>query len=207
MTLSPFLNLIHQLIQANDSYISLNNCIVQQQRTVVTYSQHWNPASASFSESLLLSLSVVSDSLWPHGLQPARLCSPWGFSWQDYWGGLPWPPPGNLPNPGIKSRSPALQVDSYHVNHRGSPRILERVFYPFSRGTSRLRNQTGIELGSPVLQVDSLPAKLPGKLIHMYIHIYAQKSKEGKELFCSWLGLLLWNPDKVEIDKLGFMKR
>ena len=29
-----------------------------------------------------------------------------------YWRGLPCPPPGNLPNPGIKPRSPALQVDS-----------------------------------------------------------------------------------------------
>jgi len=30
------------------------------------------------------------------------------FSRQEYWGGLPFPSPGDLPNPGIKSRSPAL---------------------------------------------------------------------------------------------------
>ena len=35
-----------------------------------------------------------------------------GFSREEYWGGLPCPPPGDLPNPGIKPRSPALQVDS-----------------------------------------------------------------------------------------------
>ena len=38
-----------------------------------------------------------------------------GFSRQEYWSGLPFPPPGDLPNPGIKSTSPvspALQVDS-----------------------------------------------------------------------------------------------
>ena len=35
-----------------------------------------------------------------------------GFSRQSYWSGLPCPPPGNLPNPGIKLRSFALQVDS-----------------------------------------------------------------------------------------------
>ena len=33
------------------------------------------------------------------------------FSRPEYWNGLPFPSPGNLPNPGIKSRSPALQAD------------------------------------------------------------------------------------------------
>ena len=31
-----------------------------------------------------------------------------GFSRQEYWGGLPFPSPGHLPNPGIQPRSPAL---------------------------------------------------------------------------------------------------
>ena len=35
-----------------------------------------------------------------------------GFSRQEYWSGLPCPPPGDLPNPGAKRRSPALQVDT-----------------------------------------------------------------------------------------------
>ena len=35
-----------------------------------------------------------------------------GFPRQEYWSGLPCPPPGDLPNSGIKPRSPALQVDS-----------------------------------------------------------------------------------------------
>ena len=30
----------------------------------------------------------------------------------EYWSGLPFPSPGNLPNPGIEPRSPELQVDS-----------------------------------------------------------------------------------------------
>ena len=34
------------------------------------------------------------------------------FSRQEYWSGLPCPPPGDLPNPGIELRSPALQEDS-----------------------------------------------------------------------------------------------
>ena len=60
----------------------------------------------------VLSRSVVPDSLQPHGLQPAWLLCPWGFSSQEYWSGLPCPPPGDLPNPGIKPRSPMLQADS-----------------------------------------------------------------------------------------------
>ena len=35
-----------------------------------------------------------------------------GFSRQKYWNGLPFPSPEDLPNPGIKPRSPALQADS-----------------------------------------------------------------------------------------------
>ena len=35
-----------------------------------------------------------------------------GFSRQEYWSGLPCPPPGDLSNPGIKPGSPALQADS-----------------------------------------------------------------------------------------------
>ena len=35
-----------------------------------------------------------------------------GFSRQEHWGGLPFPSPGDIPNPGIEPRSPALQADS-----------------------------------------------------------------------------------------------
>ena len=35
-----------------------------------------------------------------------------GFPRQEYWSGLPFPPPEDLPDPGIEPRSPALQVDS-----------------------------------------------------------------------------------------------
>ena len=38
---------------------------------------------------------------------------PMEFSRQEYWSGLPFPPPGDLPNSGIKPGSPALQVDFF----------------------------------------------------------------------------------------------
>ena len=37
---------------------------------------------------------------------------PWRFSRQEYWSGLPCPPPGDLPKPEIEPRYPASQVDS-----------------------------------------------------------------------------------------------
>ena len=46
-----------------------------------------------------------------------------GFSRQEYWSGLPFPPPGDLPDPEIKPVYPALQVDSFLLSHWGSPII------------------------------------------------------------------------------------
>ena len=66
-----------------------------------------------------------------HASLVAQLClTPWGckknpsvhgmFSRQEYWTGLPFPPPGDLPKPGIQSKSPvspALQADSLSLSH------------------------------------------------------------------------------------------
>ena len=52
-----------------------------------------------------------------------------GFSWQEYWSELPFPPPGDLPDPGIEPLSPdfsALQVDSLPLSHLGSPGSCDR---------------------------------------------------------------------------------
>ena len=73
---------------------------------------------------------LVSDS---HSFGPT-LCDPMdcslqaplsmGFSKQEYWSGLPFPSPGNLLNPGIEPRSPALQAYSLpSLSYQGSPQI------------------------------------------------------------------------------------
>ena len=136
---------------------------------------------------IILSLSLVAKSCptlattWTVACQASLSM---GFSRQEYWGGLPFPSPGDLPHPGIEPRSPALQVDSlpaeppgkpkntgvgslsllqgifptqgsnpglphwgwilYQLSHKGSPRILEWVAYPFSRGSSWPRNRTRV---------------------------------------------------------------
>ena len=91
----------------------------------------------------VLSRSVVSDSVRPHGLQPARLLCPWGFSRQEHWSGLPCPPPWDPPNPGIEPRSPALQADSLPPEPPGKPKNTGVGSYPFSSGSSQPRDQTG----------------------------------------------------------------
>ena len=56
-------------------------------------------------------------TLWPVAHQaPLSM----GFSRQEYWSGLPCPPPGDLPDPGIKPGSPALQADSLLLSHQGA---------------------------------------------------------------------------------------
>ena len=47
-----------------------------------------------------------------------------GFSRQEYWSGLPFPSPGDLPNPGIKPRSPTLQRDSLPSEPSEKPRYI-----------------------------------------------------------------------------------
>ena len=52
------------------------------------------------------------------------------FSRQECWSGLPFPSPGNFPDPGIEPRSPTLQAESLSAEPQGSPRIQEWVAYP-----------------------------------------------------------------------------
>ena len=67
------------------------------------------------SESETVSHSVLSSSLLSHGLQPLSI----RFSRQEYWGGQPFPSPGDLPSPGIEPGSPALQAVSLPTELQG----------------------------------------------------------------------------------------
>ena len=46
-----------------------------------------------------------------------------GFSRQEYWNGLPFPSPGDLPDPGIEPRSPTLQADIVTSEPSGNTKI------------------------------------------------------------------------------------
>ena len=120
-----------------------------------------SPVSSALQVDSLLSEgeshSVVSDSLLPHGL-----CSPWDSPGQNTGVGSLSHLQGIFPTQGSNPGLPHCRWILYQLSHKGIPRILEWVAYPFSRGSSRPRNRTG----SAALQADSLPAVkgfLPGK--------------------------------------------
>ena len=96
-------------------------------------------------------LNVLTRPLWPNPYFPSRLnflcaccclvtkwyptlcyamaCSPpgssvMGFPRQEYWSGLPFPSPGDPPDPGIKPESPAFQADSLLTESHGKPNFL-----------------------------------------------------------------------------------
>ena len=81
----------------------------------------------------------------PLKMNSLTLCDPWTvahqaplsreFSRQEYWSGQPFPSPGDLPNPGIEPRAPALQADSLPIEPSGKPqrviwsRIIKKVLW------------------------------------------------------------------------------
>ena len=56
-------------------------------------------------------------TLRPHGLWPTRLLRPWDFSRQEYWSGLPFPSPGDLPDPGLNPGLPSCRQMLYRLSH------------------------------------------------------------------------------------------
>ena len=81
-----------------------------------------NPSELQFHhlKSMLSCFSQVQPFVTPGTTAPQASLSK-GFFRQEYYNGLPFPTPGDLPDPGIKPESPALQPDSLLLSHLGSP--------------------------------------------------------------------------------------
>ena len=86
-----------------------------------------------------VSHSIVSNSLWPH-----RLYRPWNSSGRNTGVGNPSLLQGIFPTQGLNPGFLHCRWILYHLSHKGSPRKLEWVPYPFSRGSSQPRNQTRV---------------------------------------------------------------
>ena len=91
------------------------------------------------SESESSSRSVLSNYLRPHGLY-----SPWNSPGQNTGVGSLSFLQGIFPTQGSNPGLPHCRQILYQLSHKGSPRILEWVTYPFSSGSSQPRNQTGV---------------------------------------------------------------
>ena len=85
------------------------------------------------------SCSAVSDSLQPHGLY-----SPWNSLGQNTGVGSLSLLQAIFPTQGLNPDLLCCRQILYQLSHQGSPRILEWVAYPFTRGSSKPRNQTRV---------------------------------------------------------------
>ena len=97
--------------------------------------QAWAVCCGPESESC----SVVSDPLRPHGLY-----SPWNSPGQNTGVGCHALLHGIFPTQGSNPGLLHCRQILYQLSHKGSPRMLERVAYPFSSGSSQPRNRTGV---------------------------------------------------------------
>ena len=104
--------------------------------------QFWQRGCTSLGETLGFqceSRSVMSNSLRPHGLY-----SPWNSWGQNTGVGSLSLLQGIFPDQGLNPGLPHCRQILYQLNHKGSPRTLEWVAYPFSSRSSWPRNQTRV---------------------------------------------------------------
>ena len=94
------------------------------------------------------------------------------FSRQEYWSGLPCPPPGDLPDPGIKLTSPASAGRFFHYRHLVSP----KMYYIYTRFLVTKRNE--------VLIHDTTWMTLENIIL-------SERSQPQKTVY--WVNPLLWN--------------
>ena len=95
------------------------------------FSRYLLPCKSWIFERMLTSASTDSVKVLVALSCPNLCAAPWtvahqaplsmGFSRQEYWSGLPFPSPGDLPDPGIKPRFPALEADSLLSELPGKP--------------------------------------------------------------------------------------
>ena len=119
---------------------------------------------------------------------PRLFATPWsvdhqvplsmGFSRQEYWRGLPFPSAGDLPNPGIESRSPALQADALTTEPPGKSYGGWSLAYE-KRGTEKP-------------PCPGVPQALLGIVLVLWSSGLAAWWHAESEFPCQGLGLLLW---------------
>ena len=98
-----------------DHKMKLNIC----QTTKVTKCP---PTFSNMNDHLLS--QPCSSKVKVKSLNHVQLCDSMGFSRQAYWSGFPFPPPGDLPDPGIEAQSPTLQADALLSKPPGKPYVI-----------------------------------------------------------------------------------
>ena len=94
------------------------------------------------------------------------------LSRQEYWIGLPYPPPGNLPDSRIKTTSPALQVDSLPAEPSGSKSIQELKPEKSSQAQSYAIHRLLEELERIVVNRHTIYYRACGPRLHYSLEAY-----------------------------------
>ena len=102
-----------------------------------------------------------------------------GFSRQEYWCGLPFPSPGDLPHPGIEPRSPSLQTDALPSEPQGKSYMLHGEVKKKKRKKKKVRNSHVVQCESSMLSLPrALVQSLVGELRSCRLCGWPKKEKE-----------------------------
>ena len=127
--------------------------------------------------------SVVSDSM-----QPLGLCSPWNSPGQSTGVSSRSLLQGIFPTQGSNAGLWHCRWILYQLSHKGSPRILEWVVYPFSSGSSWPRNPTGVSC-------------IAGRF---FTNWALREARKWKLLSCVWLSATPWAMQSMEFSRPGY---
>ena len=132
------------------------------------------------------SRSVVSDFLRPHGLY-----STWNSPGQNTWVGSLSLLQEIIPNQGSNTGLRHCGWILYQLSHKGSPRILEWVAYPFSSRCSRPKNWTGVSCTAGGFFTNSYQGRLDMTKTLSNCQLMIGWSLRNTECFITWLKPLL----------------
>ena len=147
---------------------------------------NWDPTY--WTVKVKASHSVVSDYLWPCGLY-----SPWNSPGQNTGVGSLSLLQGIFPTQGLNPGLLHCRWILYQLSHKGSPRILEWVAYPFSRGSSRPRNRTGVSCIAGSFFTNWVTRE-EWQNTHTHTHTHTNKWRAGPSFFYGSSG---WNTDSL----------
>ena len=98
-----------------------------------------------------------------------------GIFGQEYWSGLPFPCPGDLPNPGIEPRSPALQTDTLPSEAPGKP-------YTAKETKNKQKAIYGMRVIFANNVTDRLISKICKQLMQLDLKNQTTQSKNGQKI-------------------------
>ena len=99
-----------------------------------------------------------------------------GFSRQEYWSGLPCPPPGDLPNPEIEPRSTTFQADSLPSEPPGKSDSVDQILIP-TRSSVMEEERSKSKSSSRTITNLYIAGSQPGASINSVENSYMEGSK------------------------------